>query len=129
SEVFMLYGQAGYRRVERRCLDRLLERGDSMVLAAGGGIVSEPETYNALLVNCYTVWIKAAPEEHMSRVISQGDFRPMDGHEAAMEDLRRILAARDPLYAKADAIVDTTGERFEQSLAKLTHAIAELAHV
>lgn len=129
SEVFMLYGQAGYRRVERRCLDRLLERGDSMVLAAGGGIVSEPETYNVLLVNCYTVWIKAAPEEHMSRVISQGDFRPMDGHEAAMEDLRRILAARDPLYAKADAIVDTTGERFEQSLAKLTHAIAELAHV
>jgi len=128
SEVFMLYGQAGYRRVERRCLDRLLERGDSMVLAAGGGIVSEPETYNVLLVNCYTVWIKAAPEEHMSRVISQGDFRPMDGHEAAMEDLRRILAARDPLYAKADAIVDTTGERFEQSLAKLTHAIAELAH-
>jgi XRE family aerobic/anaerobic benzoate catabolism transcriptional regulator len=128
SEVFMLYGQAGYRRVERRCLDRLLERRDSMVLAAGGGIVSEPETYNVLLVNCYTVWIKAAPEEHMSRVISQGDFRPMDGHEAAMEDLRRILAARDPLYAKADATVDTTGERFEQSLAKLTHAIAELGH-
>jgi len=128
SEVFMLYGQAGYRRVERRCLDRLLERGESMVLAAGGGIVSEPDTYNVLLVNCYTVWIKASPEEHMSRVISQGDFRPMDGHDAAMEDLRRILAARDPLYAKADTVVDTTGERFEQSLAKLTHAIAELAH-
>jgi len=127
SEVFMLYGQAGYRRVERRCLDRLLERGESMVLAAGGGIVSEPETYKALLVNCYTVWIKASPEEHMSRVISQGDFRPMDGHEAAMEDLRRILAARDPLYAKADAIVDTSGERFEQSLTKLTEAIADLA--
>lgn len=127
SEVFMLYGQAGYRRIERRCLDRLLERGDSMVVAAGGGIVSEPETYNVLLVNCYTVWIKASPEEHMSRVISQGDFRPMDGHEAAMDDLRRILAARDPLYAKADAVVDTSGERFEQSLSKLTGAVAELA--
>lgn len=125
SEVFMLYGQAGYRRVERRCLDRLLERGDPMVVAAGGGIVSEADTYNALLVGCYTVWIKATPEEHMSRVISQGDFRPMDGHQAAMDDLRRILAAREPLYAKADAIVDTSGERFEQSLSKLTSAVAD----
>ena len=127
SEIFMLYGQAGYRRIERRCLDRLLERGDSMVLAVGGGIVSEPETYNVLLVNCYTVWLKASPEEHMSRVISQGDFRPMDGHEAAMEDLRRILAARERLYAKADAIVDTSGARFEQSLAELAGVIAEIA--
>ena len=127
SEVFMLYGQAGYRRIERRCLDRLLETSDSLVLAAGGGIVSEPDTYNVLLVNCYTVWIKASPEEHMSRVISQGDFRPMDGHEAAMEDLRRILTAREPLYARADAVVDTSGERFEQSLAKLTGTIAEIA--
>ena len=127
SEVFMLYGQAGYRRIERRCLDRLLESGVPMVVAAGGGIVSEPDTYNVLLVNCYTVWIKASPEEHMSRVISQGDFRPMDGHDAAMEDLRRILAAREPLYARADAIVDTSGERFERSLARLTAAIAENA--
>ena len=127
SEVFMLYGQAGYRRIERRCLDRLLETSDPLVLAAGGGIVSEPDTYNVLLVNCYTVWIKASPEEHMSRVISQGDFRPMDGHEAAMEDLRRILTAREPLYARADAVVDTSGERFEQSLAKLTGTIAEIA--
>ena len=127
SEVFMLYGQAGYRRIERRCLDRLLETSDSLVLAAGGGIVSEPDTYNVLLVNCYTVWIKASPEEHMSRVISQGEFRPMDGHEAAMEDLRRILTAREPLYARADAVVDTSGERFEQSLAKLTGTIAEIA--
>ena len=125
SEVFMLYGQAGYRRVERRCLDRLLERGDPMVVAAGGGIVSEADTYNALLVGCYTVWIKATPEEHMSRVISQGDFRPMDGHQAAMDDLRRILVAREPLYAKADAIVDTSGERFEQSLSKLTSVVAD----
>jgi XRE family aerobic/anaerobic benzoate catabolism transcriptional regulator len=124
SEIFMLYGQAGYRRIERRCLERLLERGDPVVLAAGGGIVSERETYNLLLVSCYTVWIKASPEEHMSRVVSQGDFRPMDGHEAAMEDLRRILAAREPLYGKVDAIIDTSGARFDDSLAKLTGAVA-----
>jgi XRE family aerobic/anaerobic benzoate catabolism transcriptional regulator len=124
SEIFMLYGQAGYRRIERRCLERLLERGDPMVLAAGGGIVSERETYNLLLVSCYTVWIKASPEEHMSRVVLQGDFRPMDGHEAAMEDLRRILAAREPLYGKADAIIDTSGARFDDCLAKLTNTVA-----
>jgi XRE family aerobic/anaerobic benzoate catabolism transcriptional regulator len=124
SEIFMLYGQAGYRRIERRCLERLLERGDPMVLAAGGGVVSERETYNLLLVSCYTVWIKASPEEHMSRVVSQGDFRPMDGHEAAMEDLRRILAAREPLYGKADAIIDTSGARFDDCLARLTNTVA-----
>jgi XRE family aerobic/anaerobic benzoate catabolism transcriptional regulator len=95
-----------------------------MVLAAGGGVVSERETYNLLLVSCYTVWIKASPEEHMSRVVSQGDFRPMDGHEAAMEDLRRILAAREPLYGKADAIIDTSGARFDDCLARLTNTVA-----
>jgi XRE family aerobic/anaerobic benzoate catabolism transcriptional regulator len=127
SEVFMLYGQAGYRRIERRCLEHVLDRGDHVVIAAGGGIVSEPETYNLLLVNCYTVWIKASPEEHMSRVISQGDLRPMDGHVAAMEDLRRILAAREPLYAKADTVIDTSGATFDDSLARLTDAVAENA--
>jgi XRE family transcriptional regulator, aerobic/anaerobic benzoate catabolism transcriptional regulator len=127
SEVFMLYGQAGYRRIERRCLEQVLNRGDHVVIAAGGGIVSESETYNLLLVNCYTVWIKASPEEHMSRVISQGDLRPMDGRVAAMEDLRRILAAREPLYGKADAFVDTSGARFDESFARLAGAVAEHA--
>ena len=127
SEVFMLYGQAGYRRIERRCLDRVLDQEDHVVLAVGGGVVSQPETYNLLLVHFYTVWIKAAPEEHMSRVISQGDFRPMDGHDAAMDDMRRILAAREPLYGKADAIVDTPGEPFDRSLAQLTRAGTENA--
>ena len=120
----MLYGQAGFRRLERRCLENVLSRSDPFVLASGGGVVSDAETYNLLLIHCYTVWIKASPEEHMARVVAQGDFRPMDGHVAAMDDLRRILSARDPLYAKADAVIDTTGERFDASLAKLTAAIA-----
>jgi XRE family transcriptional regulator, aerobic/anaerobic benzoate catabolism transcriptional regulator len=126
SEVFMLYGQAGFRRIERRCLENVIGRDEPFVLAAGGGIVSDPETYNLLLVHCYTVWIKASPEEHMARVVAQGDFRPMDGNAAAMDDLRRILAARDSLYAKADAVVNTTGERFDASLAKLIAAVAGL---
>lgn len=123
SEVFMLYGQGGYRRLERRCLERVLETYDHVVLSVGGGVVSELETYNLLLSHCFTVWLKAAPEEHMSRVAAQGDLRPMQDNEEAMEDLRRILAARSPLYAKADAQVDTSGKAPEQSLLELRHAV------
>lgn len=123
SEVFMLYGQGGYRRLERRCLERVIETREHAVLSVGGGIVSEPETYHLLLTNCFTVWLKAAPEEHMARVAAQGDFRPMQDNEEAMEDLRRILAAREPLYAKADATVDTSGQDPRQSLIKLRQAV------
>jgi XRE family aerobic/anaerobic benzoate catabolism transcriptional regulator len=124
SEVFSLYGQTGYRRIERRCLERVIQGNREIVMAVGGGIVSEPETYNMLLVNCFTVWIKASPAEHMARVVAQGDFRPMQGSAEAMEDLNRILHARDPLYRKADVTVDTIGESPEQSLAKLREAVA-----
>jgi XRE family transcriptional regulator, aerobic/anaerobic benzoate catabolism transcriptional regulator len=124
SEVFLLYGQAGYRRIERRCLERVINSQEDIVLTVGGGIVSEPETFNLLLLNCYTVWVKAAPEEHMERVVAQGDMRPMAGHAEAMEDLRNILVAREPLYGKADAVVDTSGAKFETSLAALRRIIA-----
>lgn len=124
SEVFSLYGQTGYRRIERRCLERVIQGTREIVMAVGGGIVSEPETYNLLLVNCFTVWIKASPAEHMARVVAQGDFRPMQDSAEAMEDLNRILDARDPLYRKADVTVDTVGERPEQSLAKLRQAVS-----
>ena len=119
SEVFLLYGQMGYRRIERRCLERIIRAHEQMVMTVGGGIVSEPETYNALLLNCFTIWVKASPDEHMARVVAQGDLRPMQGNAEAMEDLKRILAAREPLYRKADATVDTSGERPEQSLPRL----------
>jgi XRE family aerobic/anaerobic benzoate catabolism transcriptional regulator len=124
SEVFLLYGQAGYRRIERRCLERIINIQEDIVLAVGGGIVSEPETYTLLLQNCYAVWVKAAPEEHMARVVAQGDMRPMAGHAEAMEDLRNILIARDALYGKADAVVDTSGCAVEESLAALQRAVA-----
>ena len=119
SELFMLYGQSGYRRIERRCLERVLDAHDRVVLAVGGGIVSEPETYHLLLDRCFTVWGKAGPEEHMGRVVAQGDFRPMEGSAEAMDDLRRILAAREPLYRKADAVVDTSGADPAHSLREL----------
>jgi len=93
------------------------------VLTVGGGIVSELDTYNLLLMNCYTVWVKAQPEEHMSRVVAQGDTRPMAGHAEAMADLRNILTSREPLYAKADVTLDTSGHTVESSLAQLQRAV------
>jgi len=123
SEVFLLYGQPGFRRIERRCLERIINSQEDMVLTVGGGIVSEAETYNLLLLNCFTVWIKAAPEEHMARVVAQGDMRPMAGHAEAMEDLRNILTSREALYAKADAVVDTSASTVEKSLKALRQAV------
>jgi XRE family aerobic/anaerobic benzoate catabolism transcriptional regulator len=123
TELFSLYGQAGYRRFERRCLERLLAEHPQMVLAVGGGIVAEGDTFNLLLRNCYTVWLRANPEEHMVRVIGQGDLRPMAGNGEAMDDLKRILIAREPLYRKADAVVDTSGQDPDASLAQLREAV------
>lgn len=123
SEVFLLYGQSGYRRLERRCLSRIVETQKQAVLSVGGGIVSEPQTYDLLLSSCFTVWLRADPEEHMARVVAQGDFRPMQDNEEAMEDLRRILKAREPLYAKADVAVDTSGKSVEESLLTLREAV------
>jgi XRE family aerobic/anaerobic benzoate catabolism transcriptional regulator len=123
AEIFSLYGQAGYRAIERRTLERVLQENDRAVLSVGGGVVSEKETYDYLLSHCYTVWIKAQPEEHMSRVIEQGDFRAMAGSDRAMEDLRRILEAREPLYRKADMVLDTSGGSVDESFAKLKTAL------
>lgn len=123
GEIFSLYGQTGYRAIERRSLERVLHEQERAILSVGGGIVSEKETYDYLLSNCYTVWIKARPEEHMARVIAQGDLRAIAGGNQAMDDLRRILEAREPLYRKADMYLDTSGSTVDESFAKLKAAL------
>jgi XRE family transcriptional regulator, aerobic/anaerobic benzoate catabolism transcriptional regulator len=124
GEIFALYGQTAYRRWERRCLDEIVERHPrGFVLATGGSIVAEAATFERLLAHCYTVWLRASPEEHMSRVVAQGDLRPMANNKEAMEDLRRILAVRNPLYAKADAVVDTSGQPVDAALQALLAAV------
>lgn len=123
AEIFSLYGQSGYRAVEKRTLERVLQEPGSAVVSVGGGVVSEKDTYDYLLAHCYTVWIKAQPDEHMSRVIAQGDFRAMAGSDRAMEDLRRILEAREPLYRKADMVLDTSGSSVEKSFSNLKAAL------
>ncbi len=123
AEIFDLYGQAAYRRYERRALETVLEGNDRAVIATGGSIVSEPGTYDLLLTACYTIWLTAAPEEHMGRVVAQSDLRPMAGNDEAMADLRRILDGREALYAKADARVDTSGATVAASLKRLKTAV------
>jgi XRE family transcriptional regulator, aerobic/anaerobic benzoate catabolism transcriptional regulator len=124
GEIFDLYGQAAYRRAERQALAQVIAQHDRAVIAAGGSIVAEPATYELLLSSCFTVWLQAAPEEHMARVQGQGDLRPIAASAGAMADLRRILATREPLYARADATVDTAGIGVDESLRRLEVAVA-----
>ena len=107
GEIHSLYGQAGYRRLERSCLERAIQSHPSLVLATPGSLVSEPRTYNHLLAHFFTVWLSTSPEQHMSRVVAQGDMRPMAGQDEAMSDLKRILDGRTPLYAQADQSLDS----------------------
>ncbi len=124
DEVMALYGQEGYRKLERQALERIVATTDEVVLAAAGGIVSEPETFGFLLRNFHTIWLKASPAEHMGRVRAQGDERPMAGNPRAMEELVSILTSREALYAKADRCVDTSGKTVRESLRDLAAAAA-----
>ncbi len=107
AEIHALYGQTAYRRYEQRALEEVIRTHARAVIATPGGIVSEPGTFNLLLTHCYTVWLRASPEEHMKRVLAQGDRRPMSGNREAMDDLKRILESRAQFYSKADKTVDT----------------------
>ncbi len=125
AEIFALYGQAGYRRTERRTLERVVRDHERAVISVGGGLVAQQDTYDYLLTHCFTVWVRANPEDHMARVIAQGDLRPMAGNDEAMDDLKRILEARQSLYGRADGTVDTSGETADQSFSKLRRLIAK----
>jgi XRE family transcriptional regulator, aerobic/anaerobic benzoate catabolism transcriptional regulator len=124
AEIIALYGQEGFRRMEQAALGQLLARKELMVLATGGGIVSEPLTFDLILSSFYTIWVKADPEEHMARVRGQGDLRPMADDRSAMAELRNILVSREPLYARASAVVDTAGLSVDAAAARLGEAVA-----
>ena len=123
AEIIALYGQEGFRRMEQSALQQLLARKELMVLATGGGIVSEPLTFDLILSSFYTVWLKADPEEHMGRVRKQGDLRPMADDRSAMTELRNILLSREPLYSRASAVVDTAGLSVDAAAARLIDTV------
>jgi XRE family transcriptional regulator, aerobic/anaerobic benzoate catabolism transcriptional regulator len=124
SEIFDMFGQETFRRAEREALDDVLRRHPHFVIATSGSIVTEPGTLELLLTSCFTVWVRAEPEEHMKRVMAQGDMRPMANNARAMEDLVSILKSREPLYAKAEAVLATTGKTPEQNLTELMRVVA-----
>ena len=123
GEIHNLLGPSAYRRYERRALEETIQLYPDAVIATPGGIVSDSATFNLLLSHCFTVWVKASPEDHMQRVIAQGDLRPMAGNREAMEDLRRILADRRAFYGRADLQVDTTGRTLDESFAALRNGV------
>jgi len=125
TEVMALYGHEGYRRLEAQALERVVARHDRLILAVAGGIVAEPETYQTLLARFHTVWLKASPDEHMARVRAQGDTRPMAGKPEAMDQLKSILRSRDALYARADALLDTSAKPLATTLNELVTLIRE----
>lgn len=127
AEIHALYGQTAYRRYEQRALEEAIRHHAQAVIATPGGIVSEPATFNLLLSHCYTVWLKASPEEHMSRVLAQGDRRPMSGNREAMDDLKRILESRAQFYSKADKTFDTSDMSAERAFAQLIEQVGPAA--
>jgi len=129
GEVFTIYGQEAFRRFESRALERVLGQHPRAVIATGGSIVTAPATYRRLLEQCVCVWLKASPEEHMSRVIAQGDLRPFrganaSGRSSAIDEIHKLLADRDALYARADLTVDTSGKTPRQSVEEIRRALA-----
>ena len=125
-DLIEMAGTATFRRQERSTLEHVLAEHEAAVITTAGGIVANPETYALLLRHAHTVWIKARPQEHMSRVMAQGDFRPMAENRQAMADLVAILEARRADYARAEAEIDTSGDAVEQSFAKLLGIVARL---
>ncbi len=119
SEIQALYGQNAYRRYERRALEESIQIYPEAVIATPGGIVADPATFNLLLAHCTTVWLQADPEDHMKRVVAQGDMRPMAASREAMEDLKGILVGRAPFYAKAELRIDTSAQPLDVTFATL----------
>ncbi|MDO9610914.1 MAG: helix-turn-helix transcriptional regulator [Serpentinimonas sp.] len=126
SEIQGLYGQTAYRRYERRAVEEAIQLYPEAVLATPGGLVSDAATFNLLLAHCTTVWLQADPQDHMSRVLAQGDPRPMAASLEAMEDLKNILAGRSELYASAQIQVNTSAQPLDQTFTLLRQQVRQL---
>jgi XRE family aerobic/anaerobic benzoate catabolism transcriptional regulator len=123
AEIQALYGQSAYRRYERRALEETIQIYPEVVIATPGGLVSDPATFNELLAHCTTVWLQARPEDHMGRVMAQGDMRPMAASREAMEDLKGILAGRTAFYSKAEIHLDTSAQPLSETFELLRQRV------
>ncbi|MEN9418017.1 MAG: hypothetical protein RI988_1637 [Pseudomonadota bacterium] len=123
AEIQALYGQNAYRRYERRALEETIQIHSEAVIATPGGLVSDAATFNLLLAHCTTVWLQAEPEDHMKRVVAQGDMRPMAASREAMDDLKAILAGRAAFYSKADFQLNTSSQPLVESFQELRRIV------
>lgn len=126
-EIFAIHGEAHFRRVEREALLAVLDEAEPTVLATGGGIVTEPETFELLKRRATTVWLRARPEDHWGRVVAQGDTRPMANNGQAFADLGAILEQRERLYRQAQLTVETSGRSVAAIGAELAAKFKERA--
>ena len=120
SEIHNLYGTNAYRRYERRALEEAIQIYPEVIIATPGGLVSDSATLNEMLSHCYTVWLQAKPEDHLNRVMAQGDMRPMAGSSQALEDLKHILDERTPIYSQAHQSVDTSAMSLKETVKRLS---------
>jgi XRE family transcriptional regulator, aerobic/anaerobic benzoate catabolism transcriptional regulator len=119
GEIQALYGVSAYRRYEMRAMNDVLKRYTEVVIATPGGVVADSTSFDLMLNECTTVWLEASPEDHMNRVIAQGDLRPIAASKEAMEDLKSILAGRSAYYSKASYRLNTSLQSLEASFAAL----------
>jgi XRE family aerobic/anaerobic benzoate catabolism transcriptional regulator len=119
ADLFNLGGPDAYRALENEVVAELVVGDGRIVLETAGGITANSEALDTILARFRTVWLKASPEEHLARVAGQGDIRPMQGNPKALEHLKALLAAREPEYARAEFVIDTTRRPVEACLAEL----------
>jgi len=124
GEVFETHGEAYYRRLERESIQRLFGSSTGCVVATGGSVVSDAETWESIKRRCFTVWLHATPEEFMRRMRKQGDLRPMQGRPSAMEELKALLARREPLYAESKLKIHTTQKPPVAIVTQIVKAVA-----
>lgn len=126
DEIFSLGGSEAFHRLEKDAIDRIVERHQRVILETSGGIVANDPAYETVLARFKTVWLKALPDDHMGRVINQGDLRPISGHDQAMDHLKALLKTRSPAYARADVTLDTSKLNQEECMAALNDVMQQL---
>ena len=124
NDLFNLGGSETYRSLENEFVRELSNRSDCIVLETAGGIVANSPARDAISESFMTVWLKASPEEHLNRVIRQGDMRPMQGNPKSLSHLKNLLAQREQEYARADCVIDTTNRTPEACLHELEILVA-----
>src|SRR5258708_38140394 len=128
GEIFAIHGEDYYRRLEREVLARLFGESKGCVLATGGSIVTDSDSWDLVRRRCYTVWLRANSQEHMNRVLRQGDTRPMKDNPSAMAELKSLLSRREPLYSQSDLALKTSGEAPTDIASKIAQRISTAAN-